>query len=51
MTQKEMNKTIELSEQQVLNLHDWLQQEVEKRFISETSRAIMLQIITKLEEE
>lgn len=41
--------TLELTEQEYLNLHDWLQQEVESKFISETSRAIMLNIIKKLE--
>lgn len=42
--------TITLTEQEVLILDDWLKQEVEHPFISGTSRAIINNIIQKLNE-
>jgi len=45
-----MEKTITLTEQELLTLDDWLKQEVEYPFISETSRTIINNIIKKLNE-
>lgn len=50
MLQNNMEKTITLNEQEVLTLDDWLKQEVEHPFISGTSRAIISNIIQKLNE-
>jgi hypothetical protein len=43
--------TLELNEQQALNLYDWLNEEIETKYLSETTKAIMLQIIKKIEEQ
>lgn len=50
MLQNNMEKTITLNEQEVSTLDDWLKQEVEHPFISGTSRAIISNIIQKLNE-
>lgn len=43
-----MEKEITLTEQEVLFLDDWLQQELESRFISDTSRFIITNLVKKL---
>ena len=43
-------KTISFTEQEWLNLDDLLKQALEEKFLSATTRKIIEQIITKLEE-